>query len=153
MVDEVRSVMGADAAAGQFDVLGGVYWYQGESDVTHAGWANSYQTHLADFVAALRTELPMVSTAPVVLAVQDLSQYLAYLDVTYPLRPGKYARYLAGNTAVRAADDWAAANLPDVEEVDTLPLARLAPTDEHLTDVGELALGDQLAKVSESLLP
>ena len=153
MVTKVQAVMAADATAGQFDVLGGFYWYQGESETTHAGWARAYQAHLQKLVAAVRAQLPMSPTAPVVLAKEDLSGYIAYMDSIGILSSGKKAAYLAGNATVRAADDWAAANLPDVVETDTYPLERAAPLYVHLDNVGQLILGSRLAKVSESRLP
>ncbi len=37
--------------------------------------------------------------------------------------------------------------------VDTLDLPRVGPLYVHLSNVGELTLGEQMAKVSEPLLP
>ena len=153
MVNYVRTVMANDAAKGQFDVLGGVYWYQGESDVTKGGWAAKYQTHLQAFISALRAQLPMSPTAPIVLAAQDLSRYLAYLNVSYPLKPPKYAAYLSGNSEVRAADTWAAAHLPSVYYVETADLDRVAPYVIHLSNVAPLALGARMAGASDLRFP
>ncbi len=153
MLAKVQSVMTADAAAGQFDVLGGFYWYQGETDATKPSWADDYQDHLTALIDAVRSDLPISPTAPVVLAKEDISQYVAYLAATTGLSAKEQARFLAGNTAVRAADDWAAANLPDVREVDSLGLARAGPENIHLDNVSQLWIGEQMAKVSEGLLP
>jgi hypothetical protein len=152
-VSAVKNVMADDGAAGQFDVLGGFYWYQGESDVTNRSWASRYQTRLALFITDLRADLPMSPKAPVALAEEDLSGYIAYLDSTGALSKAVDARYLAGNAEVRAADVWAADNLPDVVDVDTLDLARVPPIYIHLSNVSQLTLGEELAKASEKLLP
>ena len=153
MVNDVDRVLAADAAAGQFDVLGGVYWYQGESDATKAGWAKKYQAHLTTFIADVRADLPLNPSAPFAIAEQDISQYIGYLDVTTPLSSGKDAGYLSDNATVRAADVAVAVSVPHTYLVDTLGLSRVAPLDIHLDNVAELALGQQLAKVTESHLP
>lgn len=153
MVANVKATMAADAAAGQFDVLGGFYWYQGETDVTKLGWAAKYQSRLEAFIEDLRADLPMSPTAPVALAKQDLTGYTAYLYSTGALNARWDEKFLEGNTEVRAADDWAVANMPDVVEVDTYGMARVAPLDIHLSNVSQLALGEELAKATEKLFP
>lgn len=152
-VAKVLAVVTADAAAGQFDVVGGIYWYQGETDATKPAWANAYQAHLAALIAAFRTDLPMSPTAPVVLVKEDITGYIAYKVAVEHLTARWATKFTDGNNAVRAADDWAAANLSDVRTVDSAGLARVAPYDLHLDNVAQLALGQQLAKVSEKLLP
>jgi hypothetical protein len=152
MVAKVQSVMAADAAAGQFDVIASFNWYQGESDAGSPRDATLYQQRLAALIAAVRKDLPM-PTAPVVLAKEDSSGYDAYQVGTGAVTPAEEAKLLTGNTEVRAADDWAAANLPDVVEVDTAGLARVGPLDLHLRNVSELTLGGEMATVSEPLSP
>ena len=159
MVAKVRSVMATDAASGQFDVLGGVYWYQGESDAGNPSHAKGYQKKLNKFIAALRKELPMVASAPVILAKEDVTANVGYLESQGNLTATEAASILQGNREVRAADDWAVASLGHVVEVDTADLARNGPsdvlsgTDIHLSNVSELSLGQELAKASENLLP
>jgi hypothetical protein len=153
LVARVKAVMATDAAAGQFDVLGGIYWYQGESDATTPGWARKYQTHLTSFVDALRADLPISPTAPVVLAEEDITRYIDYVASTTHLSPKMYNSFIVGNAEVRAADVAVAASLPDVRVVDTVTLPRVAPESVHVSNVGQLTLGDQMAKVSETLLP
>lgn len=153
LVDKVDAVMASDAAAGRFDVLGGIYWYQGESDATVSSHAKRYQANLASLIRAFRADLAIAPTAPVVLAEEDVTQYIDYLNATDHLPQKQFASYLRGNAEVRAADVWAAANLPDVVTVDSAGLARVAPEYVHLDNVAQLALGAQLAKVSEHLLP
>ena len=153
MVAKVLAVVAADAAAGRFDVVGGFYWYQGESDATKPAWANAYQAHLTTLIDAVRADLPMSPTAPVVLVKPDISGYIAYKVAVEGLPARWQAKFTDGNAAVRAADDWAAANLPGVRAVDSLGLARVGPYDLHLDNVAQLTLGQQLAKMSEPLLP
>jgi hypothetical protein len=159
MVSQVQTVMANDAANGQFDVLGGFYWYQGESDAGQAHWAKEYQRNLDRFILDLRKDLPMSATAPVVLAKEDITATINYDLSQGIITPAYAAIWSTGNTEVRAADDWAVANLPDVVEVDTADLARNGPTgvfpgtDIHLTNVSELTLGQELATASEALLP
>jgi hypothetical protein len=153
MVAKVKSVMASDAASGQFDVLGSFDWYQGESDAGNSADAKHYQAHLTKFIAAVRKDLPMAATAPVVLAKEDSTAYDSYLLTSGLATPAEDASNLNGNTEVLAADDWAAAHLPDVVEVDTLSLARAWPMDLHLTNVSELTLGSEMAAISEPLLP
>jgi hypothetical protein len=153
MVAEVKSVMATDAASGQFDVLGGFYWYQGESDAGNELAARTYQAHLKKFITALRKDLPMAATAPVVLAKEDCTANDSYLASTGAATPSEEAGLLTGNSEVRAADDWAAANMPDVVEVDTYGLARVDPSDIHLSNVSELTVGEEMATASEPHLP
>jgi hypothetical protein len=159
MVSQVDTVMANDAANGQFDVLGGFYWYQGESDAGQESLAKEYQKNLNKFILALRKDLPMTPTAPIVLAKEDITANIAYELSQGAITPADAAIETTGNSEVRAADDWAAANLPDVVEVDTADLARNGPTgalpgtEIHLTNVSELTLGQELATASEALLP
>jgi hypothetical protein len=152
MISQVKTVMTNDAANGEFDVLGGLYWYQGESDTIPTG-AKSYQKHLTKFIQAFRKALPITPSAPVVLAKEDITDYVSYLWSTGRCDAICVKSVLAGNAQVRAADDWAAANLQSVVKVDSFGLARNAPVNIHLINSSELTIGQQMATVSESLLP
>ncbi len=150
-VTDVSGTMAADAAHGQLDVLGGFYWYQGESDAESPSTARAYRANLRRFIVALRRDLPFAPTAPVVLAKEDISDWADALGASGADTPAQVAALLAGNDEVRSADDWAAAHLPDVVEVDTRGLPR--PAYLHLSDTSELTLGEELASASEPLLP
>ena len=152
-VAKVIATMTADAKAGQFDVVGGIYWYQGESDAGKAGWAAKYQANLTALIQAFRADLPMSPTAPIALVKTDTSAYWPYLATTVKLSAHKLQTYLNSNTTVRAADDWAAANLPSVVTAETADLPRATPSVIHLTNVGQLTLGSRMAKATEALLP
>jgi hypothetical protein len=62
------------------------------------------------------------------------------------------AQQCAGDAAVRAVDDWAAAIIPNFVEVDTLGLLQTGLFI-HLSNVGALPLGAELARVTEHSLP
>jgi Carbohydrate esterase, sialic acid-specific acetylesterase len=153
MVAKVQSVMAADASNGQFDVLGSFNWYQGESDAGNVNDAKRYQSRLVKFIAAVRKRLPMAATAPVVLVKEDSTGYDNYSLDSGAVTPAEEAELLKGNAEVRAADDWAAATLPGVVEVDSSGLARVGPMDLHLSNVSELTLGSEMAIAGEPLRP
>jgi hypothetical protein len=152
-VAKVRATMAADAAAGQLDVLGGIYWYQGESDVGKTGWSKSYQANLTALIGAFRSNLPVSPSAPFAIVKVDTSAYWPYLASTVTVPDRKIAVYLANNARVRAGEDAVAAALPSVVTVDTADLPRVAPSMIHLTDVDQLTVGSRLAKATEALLP
>lgn len=153
MVSEVTGVMANDAAQGQFDVLGGVYSEMGESDAAFASSASSYRKNLKNFIEALREDLPIAKRAPVVLAKEDISAYLYWLEGQGELTAGQVSLLLTQNNEVRTGDDWAASNMHGVVEIDTSTLARFDPPEVHLTNVSELTLGQEMARASEPLLP
>ena len=138
MVALVKGAEAADSARGYSDTIGAFYWYQGETDALTPGYGALYQANLADLVAAVRSTLPMPSPAPFVIAKEDVSDVCGLA--------------CTGNLEVRAADDWAAATLPDVDEVDTAALARNESTPIHLSDQGEMGLGFLLAAASGDTL-
>ena len=67
LVAKVLATLAADAHAGTLDVLGGVYWFQGESDIKNAANAASYQGNLATLIGRLRNDLPLAPSAPIVV--------------------------------------------------------------------------------------
>jgi len=123
MVTLVRSTIAFDALHHQIDRVGGFYWFQGETDATDPAWAAAYQGNLKAFIARVRADVPGV----------------------YPIVLAKEWTGVPGDAQVRAADDWAAAHLPDVVTVDTEGLPRLGL---HVTNVGELQLGEDMAHAS-----
>jgi len=153
MVAHVIATMSADADAGQLDTIGAVYWYQGEDDAANSDWYPKYESNLADFITHLRADLPLNAKTPIVLAKESQAATIAYRQATGDCPFGNCAALQVGDAAVRAADDWAAANLPHVVEVDTLSLPRVAPLLIHLSNIGELTLGSELASATEHLFP
>jgi hypothetical protein len=94
----------------------------------------------------------MNASAPVVLAKESLAARIEYRRNSATCPPDDCAAIQDGDTAVRAADDWAAANLANVLTVDTIGLPR-APSLIHLSNLGELALGSELAVATEHRFP
>jgi hypothetical protein len=153
MVAKVIATMAADAAKGQLDTLGAVYWYQGEDDAANPSWYPKYQSNLTDFIAHLRTDLPLDHAASIVLAKESQAATISYRQATGDCPFDNCATVQVGDRAVRVADDWAAANLAHVVEVDTLDLPRVAPFLIRLSNVGELALGASLAAATDHRFP
>ena len=154
MLGIVKQTMADDAAAGQLDTIGGFYWYQGENDAMDPTLYPEYQTNLTAFIDAVRSEFPISASAPVVLVKESLAEVIGVVQAAGLCTSPNCETLIAGDTAVRAADDWAAANLPDVFTVDSLGLPRTAADGGiHLSNVGELELGEAMAKVSEDRFP
>jgi hypothetical protein len=148
----VRSLLLHDAGLGQLDVIGGFYWYQGESDAVVSQDYTAYQANLHGFITSVRAALPMNAAAPFVIAKESIAAWITSQQQTGQCPADNCASYVAGDDAVRAADDWAVANLANVKEVDTLGVARIS--DElHVSNVGELQLGEELAKASDGQFP
>jgi len=152
MTTFVKAQMALDAKAGVVDVLGAFYWYQGESDALDATLAAAYQANLSSMIASLRSDLPFAPGAPVVLAKESMAAILATQSANGGCpNLGGCTAALAQDAQVRAADDWAAANLANVATVDTLGLTRNT-VGIHLSNVSELAIGNAMAKASETYL-
>ena len=152
LVSTVLHQMAADAALGKLDTIGGVYWYQGESDSLNASDAASYATNLSSMIGGLRSDLPMDPTAPVALAKSSLAPWISFARAFGSCPPDNCDAYALGDEQVRAADDWVATTLPHVVTVDTADLPR-APLAIHLTNIAELTLGERLAQATDLLMP
>ena len=153
----VKNVMTADAKAGQLDTLGGIYWYQGETDVTTEAYAVSYQANLTNLIARFRADLPISASAPFGIVKESKAQRLDRALAMGWCTPEGCAAALRKDARVRAADDWAAANLNQVYTVDSLDAGRLEtnnPDDSliHLTNLGELLVGQRLAQATENFI-
>ena len=153
LVAKVLATLAADAHAGTLDVLGGVYWFQGESDIKNAANAASYQGNLATLIGRLRNDLPLAPSAPIALAKVDQTGFINYRSHHGRPDPARIDALRLGNTEVRAADDWAAATLPGVVVVDSADLARRGSAKVHLSNRSELTLGQRLAVATEAQLP
>ena len=151
MMAKIRSTMAADARHGQLDTVGAVAWYQGESDAVSPTMAAHYQAKLRTFIRGLRSHLPANPTIPIVLVKESLASLLSSWKASGSC--GKICPAVAaGDAKVRAADDWAAANLTHVVEVDTLGLPRFRGAI-HLTNTSELAIGREIGTASDRLMP
>jgi Carbohydrate esterase, sialic acid-specific acetylesterase len=131
-------------------VLGGVVFFQGESDALDPTLAPDYSRDLTAFVAGLRgtfgPRLPLVlleeSSALDIAVQRNANQCLAQ---------GCDAE-TAGDLAVRSADAALAASLSRVTLVDSAGLPRVSPW-VHLSNVGERAIGREAATALEAMLP
>jgi hypothetical protein len=153
MVTKVTTTMAADAKSGQLDTIGAIAWYQGESDASDPTMAAAYQTNLNAFIVALRSQLPADPTAPIVLVKESLASLIASWQAFGMCGTSVDCVATAtGDTEVRASDDWAAANLPGVVEVDSLGLPRFENLI-HLSNTSELTIGQEIATASDHLMP
>ena len=152
MVSNVIGTMYNDAQNGQFDVLGGFYWYQGESDAGVPAMAKDYKKNIVAFIKAVRKQLPMNANAPIVLAKEDVSEYVSSAEASGSLTTAQGNVILNSNNEVRFADDYAAYTLPSVFEVDSLGLTREPPY-LHLSNTSELTIGQEMANVSVNSIP
>lgn len=148
LISTVQGQIASDAANGITDVIGGFYWYQGESDATNKQDAANYKMNLKRFILAVRSNLPM-GTAPFVIAQESIDP-LVNVDVAEGLCTAKQCKaILQENAKIRNADVAMQTLLPDVVTVDTSDLARMPDTGLHLTNLSELTLGARMATASE----
>ena len=152
LVTTVRSTMALGDASNTLDTIGAIYWYQGEADAAIPAEASAYQSNLKAFIGALRLQLPAAPTTPFALVKESLDAEIAHEQASDTCPPDNCASEILGNTEVRDADDWAASNLPNVIEVDSLGLPRYSDY-VHLTNVGELTLGNELAAATDRSFP
>ncbi len=151
MANFVRATMASDAARGQFDVLGSVVWFQGESDaLLHNA---KYQSELVALVHDLRRDLPLSPAAPLVLTKESIIEHEQYEQSHHGCASDNCARAIDGNTLIRHADEWVGHHLAHVVIVDSEGLDRSAISNYlHLSNVGELALGTKIARRLEAAL-
>jgi len=153
MVTRVTSTMAADAKAGQLDTIGAFAFYQGEGDAGAPLSAASYSANLDAFIAGLRADLPANGSAPIVLVKESFAELISTWQANGSC--GTTVNCTAASTGdawVRAADDWATANLAHVVEVDTLGLPRFNSLI-HLTTTSELTIGQEIATASDHVMP
>jgi hypothetical protein len=112
----------------------------------------SYKSDLAAFIAAVRADLPIKPAAPIAMAKQSLAGLIGLEQFAGACGTPNCSGLVAGDNAVRAADDQVAATVPGVVEIDTLGLPRTGPLI-HLSNVGELDLGKELAVATEHRFP
>ena len=102
----------------QLDVIGGIYWYQGESDASRNVEQGAYQTVLARLIAKTYADLPISSTRKFIVVKESSKAYLLYRGLQ-----------TAGDDAVRAADDAVALGSATTQVVDSLPHANAQQCD------------------------
>jgi hypothetical protein len=154
MTSIVEHTMGTDAARGQLDTIGAFYWYQGESDAADPMLYPAYQENLANFISSVRSRVPISGSAPIVLVKESMAELIATEQSAGSCASPNCAELTAGDSAVRAADDWAAAVDSHVLTADSLGLPRTTSNSGvHLANTGELLLGERLAGATEHLFP
>ena len=147
MVNFVNARLTTDAKVGQLDVVAGFYWYQGESDAGNLTQAGDYRANLTTMLTAVRPALHMNEKAPIGLVQESLANVISVMQLNGNCPT--CADLATGDTLVRAADEAAAAALPAVYVVDSLPQIRTG-VGIHVANAGELAIGQQLATATES---
>ena len=152
MVSEVTGTMTNDAKTGQLDTIGGFYWYQGEADAGTPAWAAAYQDNLTNFISAVRGTLPMSATAPFGIIKESSAGWITVSRGMGLCGVDNCAAYILGDNEVRAADDWAAANIPNVFTVDSFDAPRHG-VQIHLSNIGELTVGQRIAVATENFIP
>lgn len=151
MVDHVTQLVLADIARGQLDVIGALYWYQGEADAADPVAASEYQGHLVDLIAAARSAIGR--TVPVAIVKPSNAALLAQLEALGWCPALNCEAQAEGMVQVRAADDWVAANVAKVVVVDSADQPFVASDPAHLSNVGQTVVGQRLATASWPLLP
>ena len=88
----------------------------------------------------------MDPSVPIVLVKESLRARIALIRRTGACATTTICTALSeGDTEVRAADDWAAAHLSHVVEVDTVGLKRSVDNGLHVTNTSELTIGGDIA--------
>jgi hypothetical protein len=131
-----------EAARGISASVGAVVWYQGEFDATPAA-APHYQAALQQFISDLHPDLGLAVNTPLILVKMEMAYdyYSQLLNGQMDL--ARWEVWNRANDEVRAADDWASANMPSVYTVDSAGLPRISDT-VHLSDLSEMTLGSEI---------
>jgi len=113
-----------------------IVWIQGENDAANALYGANYQASLDTFFSALRSDVPALATAPVIMAMES---------------PTMSAETTGGNAAVRAAQTaYAAANPTLVHLVETSDLSHHDGI--HYSQAAHLTLGARIADTIASVI-
>jgi len=145
MIRLVNATIANDARHGIADTVAGMIWFQGEDDALIPKYAAMYQASLEGFISGFRSTLS--ATASFVIAKIDDTQLCN--SVTGVAQTS----CLSGNQMVRSAEDWAAANMPNVYTVDTAGLPRTTTYNVHLNALGELQVGHEAGAIIAAHLP
>ena len=148
LVTTTQDALAWAASNGWSATVGGVYWLQGESDAEHLKMADAYAANLTAFIASLRTDLALSPTTPFVLGEIDIAKFVEYRKEHGRCNPSACREELKGNRVVRAAEREVAATVPNTYLVDTSTLPRFPRVFLHLTNYGELRLGEAFAAAS-----
>lgn len=149
LIASVTSRMQADARSGTVDVLGAVYWFQGENDALASGSAAAYGTNLNQLLDNFTRDLPFMNGPNFVIAKPSIAAWVGYRERTTWCFDCSQLR--TSDAVVRQAIDNTAATRHDCTVVDTIDLDRVT-LQIHLSNRAELELGSRLATASESLL-
>jgi hypothetical protein len=148
LVTTTQDALAWGASNGYSATVGGVYWLQGETDAEHLKMANAYASNLTAFIASLRANLSLSSTTPFVLGEIDIAKFVEFREAHGRCIPSVCREELKGNRVVRAAELEVSATVPDTYLVDTSTLPRYPRVFLHLTNYGELRLGEAFAAAS-----
>ncbi len=107
LVADTHALMATEAAQGISLTVGGVVWYQGESD-TAPGVAPYYLGALQSFLSDLHADLGEGSTTPTVLVKEDMVYGLYEQLVSHVITEQIFTTAEAANQLVRSADDFEA---------------------------------------------
>jgi hypothetical protein len=148
LVTTTQDALAWAASNGYSATVGAVYWLQGETDAEHLSMASAYQANLTAFMSSLRTDLALSSTTPFVLGEIDIARFVEF-RLTHGRCSWKVCNEeLKGNKEVRAAEREVAATVPYTYLVNTATLPRYPRVYLHLTNWGELRLGEAFAEAS-----
>ncbi len=131
-------------------VLGGVVFFQGESDALDPNLAPNYSRDLSAFTAGLRQTFG--SELPLVLLEESSALDIAVQRTANQCLPQGCDAEAASDAEVRGADAALAASLNHVALVDSAGLPRVSPW-VHLSNVGERVIGREAATALEAMLP
>ena len=149
LIESVTSRMRADARSGTVDVLGAIYWFQGECDALRPESAAAYGSNLAQLLDNFTRDLPFMNSPNFVIAKPSITAWVGYRERTTSCSDCSQLRL--SDATVRQAIDNTDAIRNDCTVVDTIDLDRVT-TQIHLSNRAELELGSRLATASESLL-
>lgn len=145
VVDRMR----ADARTGTVDVLGAVYWYQGENDALVTDFAASYEANLNQLLDSFGRDLPFMNGPAFILAKPSIDAWVGVRERSTACADCQQLRL--NDALVRTSIDRVAVSRHDTTVVDTFDLERTT-VQIHISNRGELELGSRLAKASEAVL-
>ena len=134
---------------GWHPVIGGFYWFQGETDAMNATMSAAYSQNLEGLLSNVRTTLKIPATTPIVIGQTDIADFIRYEELnglcTTPSCDGEWT----WNHEVMEAQ--AAADARHVYVASTASLPRYEDFI-HLTNDAELSLGEKFAELSSKHL-
>lgn len=144
-VSTVMNRMQTDAKGGVVDVLGALYWYQGESDALVPQYSTNYAQNLNGLFNSFARDLPFMNGPLFVVAKPSISAWIDRRATSGSC--ADCSSLHESDNRTRAAIDSVADQRADVVVVDTVDLERIT-SQIHLSNVAELALGARWADAS-----